>query len=126
MIATVEGTEYVDNIEINGEYCYQVSAVYGNYESALTEESCVVYEGENINELEASFVVTPNPTNDYVRISGNGIKDITIYNNIGVMIDNINVEDNSVNIDIRHYNNGLYIIKINTEKGLVVKKIIKF
>lgn len=126
LIATVEGTEYVDNIEINGEYCYQVSAVYGNYESALTEESCVVYEGENINELEASFVVTPNPTNDYVRISGNGIKDITIYNNIGVMIDNINVEDNSVNIDIRHYNNGLYIIKINTEKGLVVKKIIKF
>ncbi|MBO5848918.1 MAG: T9SS type A sorting domain-containing protein [Bacteroidales bacterium] len=126
LIATVEGTEYVDNIEINGEYCYQVSAVYGNYESALTEESCVVYEGENINELEASFVVTPNPTNDYVRISGNGIKDITIYNNIGVMIDNINVEDNSVNIDIRHYNNGLYIIKINTEKGIVVKKIIKF
>ena len=126
LIATVEGTEYVDNtITSNGEYCYQVSAVYGNYESALTVESCELYNGENINELDASFVVSPNPTNDYVRISGNNIASVTIYNNLGVMVDNLVVEGNSVKVDMRHYDSGLYLIKINTEDDIIVKRILK-
>jgi hypothetical protein len=126
LIATVEGTEYVDNtITSNGEYCYQVSAIYGNYESALTVESCELYNGENINELDASFVVSPNPTNDYVRISGNNIASVTIYNNLGVMVDNLVVEGNSVKVDMRHYDSGLYLIKINTEDDIIVKRILK-
>ncbi len=126
LIATVEGTEYVDNtIATNGEYCYQVSAVYGNYESALTEESCELYNGENINELDATFVVSPNPTNDYVRISGHDITSVAIYNNLGVMVDNIVVESNSVKVDMKNYDSGLYLIKINTEDDIIVKRILK-
>ena len=70
-------------------------------------------------------MVMPNPVNDYVTISGNDINDITIYNNIGVMVDRYDVEGNSIKVDMKHYNSGLYLITINSEEGNVVKKIIK-
>ena len=126
LINTVEETEYVDNtLTTNDMYCYQVSAVYGDYESALSIPSCITYQGENISELETSFVVTPNPVNDYVTISGNNINGITIYNNIGVMLDKFDADGNNIKIDMKHYNSGLYVIMINTEKGAVIKKVIK-
>ena len=126
LIATADEAEFVDNtLTVNDMYCYQVSAVYGSYESALTLPSCITYNGENIHELESSFMVMPNPVNDYVTISGNDINDITIYNNIGVMVDRFDVEGNSIKVDMKHYNSGLYLIMINSEEGNVVKKIIK-
>ena len=126
LIATADEAEFVDNtLTVNDMYCYQVSAVYGSYESALTLPSCITYNGENIHELESSFMVMPNPVNDYVTISGNDINDITIYNNIGVMVDRFDVEGNSIKVDMKHYNSGLYLITINSEEGNVVKKIIK-
>ena len=126
LINTVTETEYVDNtLTTNGMYCYQVSAVYGDYESALSIPSCITYQGENISELETSFVVTPNPVNDYVTISGNNINGVTIYNNIGVMVDNFDVEGDYIKVDMKHYNSGLYVIIINAEEGSVVKKVIK-
>lgn len=126
LIATADEAEFVDNtLTVNDMYCYQVSAVYGSYESALTLPSCITYNGENIHELESSFMVMPNPVNDYVTISGNDINDITIYNNIGVMVDRFDVEGNSIKVDMKHYNSGLYLIMINSEEGNVVKKVIK-
>ena len=126
LIATADEAEFIDNtLTVNDMYCYQVSAVYGSYESALTLPSCITYNGENIHELESSFMVMPNPVNDYVTISGNDINDITIYNNIGVMVDRYDVEGNSIKVDMKHYNSGLYLIMINSEEGNVVKKIIK-
>ena len=126
LIATADEAEFVDNtLTVNDMYCYQVSAVYGSYESALTLPSCITYNGENIHELESSFMVMPNPVNDYVTISGNNINDITIYNNIGVMVERFDVEGNSIKVDMKHYNSGLYLIMINSEEGNVVKKIIK-
>ena len=126
LIATADEAEFIDNtLTVNDMYCYQVSAVYGNYESALSLPSCITYNGENILELESSFMVMPNPVNDYMTISGNDINNITIYNNVGVMVDRLDVEGNSIKVDMKHYNSGLYLIMINTEEGSLVKKIIK-
>ena len=126
LIATADEAEFIDNtLTVNDMYCYQVSAVYGSYESALTLPSCITYNGENIHELESSFMVMPNPVNDYMTISGNDINNITIYNNVGVMVDRLDVEGNSIKVDMKHYNSGLYLIMINSEEGNVVKKIIK-
>ncbi|MBR4156755.1 MAG: T9SS type A sorting domain-containing protein [Bacteroidales bacterium] len=126
LIATTEEAEFIDNsLTVNDMYCYQISAIYGNYESALTLPSCITFQGENINELESSLAVTPNPVNDYVRITGEDFNNVTIYNNIGVMIEKLNVKGNDIKIDMSQYNSGLYVIMINTEKGNIVKKIIK-
>ena len=126
LIATAEEAEFVDNtLTVNDMYCYQVSAVYGNYESTLTLPSCITYNGENIHELESSFMVMPNPVNDYMTISGNDINGVTIYNNIGVMVERYDVDGSSIKVDMKHYNSGLYLIMINSEEGTVVKKIIK-
>jgi len=35
------------------------------------------------------------------------------------------VHSSTVNIDISHLQNGVYFVKITTEKGIVVEKIIK-
>lgn len=116
-------TEYVlGSVENGVEYCFQISADYDNYESASSEEVCVVYT--DIDEIESKIFITPNPAYNFVRISGNNVKEVNIYNSLGVLVDRFEVENNTINIDVEDYNSGIYFVNIQTENGSVTKKIV--
>lgn len=126
LIAQTESTEYADNeIESNVEYCYQVSAVYENYESAASEETCVTYVG--IKELESRISISPNPASDIVRLSTVNCKlsTVRIYNCLGMLVEEIEVNSSNIEINVSDYSNGIYFIEVQTENGNFVKKIIK-
>ena len=116
-------TEYVlGDVENGVEYCFQISADYDNYESASSEEVCVVYT--DIDEIESKIFITPNPADNFVRISGVNVKEVNIYNSLGILIDRFEVENNTINIDVEDYNSGIYFVNIQTENGSVTKKIV--
>lgn len=116
-------TEHVFGIVENGvEYCFQISADYDNYESASSEEVCVTYT--NIDEIRNDIFITPNPANDFVRISGNNIKEINIYNSVGVLVDRFDVEDNTININVENYCTGIYFINIKSYQENIIEKLI--
>jgi len=70
--------------------------------------------------------ISPNPTSDFITISSNEttVKNIQIFNIIGKKIDELsNINQNTFNVS--HLKTGLYLIKINTDKGSITKKILK-
>ncbi len=74
-----------------------------------------------LSEERANFSsIYPNPTNNYVQISCSNTEEINtveIYNINGVLVhklDNMHIDNK---ISLEHFNNGLYLIKINHNNG---------
>ena len=130
LIKNITETNYTDeNLEYNTEYCYTVTAIFDNVESEHSNEVCVKTLGENINELKDSFYLYPNPVNDKLYIetqTQTQTLTIEIYDIYGRLQDykTIRLQDN-VAIDVENLKSGIYFVKINTEKGNIVKRIIK-
>lgn len=76
--------------------------------------------GEN-NEALAS--VYPNPTKGQIQIEAESLKHITIRNMLGQIIYNSNTIGNTFEYDFNKHEAGIYLIRIETAKGLAVKKV---
>ncbi len=108
-----------------------------NYESVVEGSCDVLYYG-NMCDFTASIVITsikdlifnntevyPNPANGIVHIQSDlQIKTISVYNHAGQLIDTKIVNASLSNFNSSNYISGLYLFKIETEKGTVLKRII--
>jgi len=75
-----------------------------------------------------AFSVYPNPTTGMVEISSNTIliQSIEIISPTGLQLYNVNnLNTLSKDIDLTSYPDGLYIVRIKTDEGIVTKKIVK-
>ena len=70
---------------------------------------------------EADFSIFPNPTNDKIKVLGNNIQEIRIYNISGKMLLHTIDKD----IDMSSFAVGMYLVKIITKNGSFVKKVYK-
>ncbi len=122
LIATVTETEYLDTDPtisvLNSTWCYQVTAVYEDCESDYSNEDCETVI--SATDLELSAVnVYPNPSNSVVNIElTNDISQIAIYNYVGqVVYEQIIAKDKTIQIDVRNYDAGAYLVKFTTRSG---------
>ena len=70
----------------------------------------------NINDV----TLYPNPANDFLKISGENLGNISVFNAIGQKVDEFVAED-EVNIVTTNYENGVYFVKVgNTTQRFVV------
>ena len=66
--------------------------------------------------------VYPNPVSEFIYIKSNfPINNIEIYNILGSKV----LETTSLKIDASNFQSGMYLIKINSEKGQETKRVIK-
>ncbi|MCL7763032.1 endonuclease [Polaribacter sp. Z014] len=73
-----------------------------------------------------SFKMFPNPTNgNRIYFSVTEDATITIYNVLGKLIQTSEVTKSKNNIDISEFSKGIYLIKINSGKQFITKKLIK-
>jgi len=127
--------EYIDYYLYNGTYFYQVSASYLHCkESDLTENVCVEINFDAIPEfLEANIHIYPNPTTGELRIElrqaqlPNGelkINNVVFFDVFGrkVLEPTLTV---SHSYDLTVLKPGIYFVKIETDLGVVFKKVIK-
>lgn len=80
-------------------------------------------ENFNINKIS----ISPNPIRDFVKISGNQISTIEIYDVTGkvVILENF-IASNEISLNIENLQNGIYIAKVKSETDSVSTiKIIK-
>ena len=92
----------------------------------------------NVNQVSLNFLPTiindnkinnekitlyPNPTTGIVNIEGNNYIKVFVINSNGNIVEIIN---NKKRIDLSNQPNGLYILKIITNKEIVKKKVIKY
>ncbi len=69
---------------------------------------------KDVNEL--SFNIFPNPAKDLVKIEGNGLKTIEIFNVTGQSVVKQEVSGNEAVISIENLESGVYFVKVNGTK----------
>ena len=108
----------------------EVVAVYDNNKTSVSVAK--VFNGiwENIEENLATnnISVYPNPVNDRLYIETEAeINEVVVYDIYGRVQNLRNSETQKLrnSIDLSELKSGIYFVKINTEKGNIVKRIIK-
>jgi hypothetical protein len=116
-IEVVTGLNSPSGLALDGNDLY-VSEYFASkiLKIALNELSLNEYS------LKKNIKIIPNPTSDYIMISGlNESENYTIYNLLGKELKKGSISDNN-KIDIRSFSNGLYILRFNNGRSI---KLIK-
>lgn len=125
---------YTDNaMTQEGDYYYRLYAYYGDldctsspanrkYETNVFELH-VYYSPTGVDENEASMNVYPNPTKNVVTIEAEGMTEVSVYNTLGQCVLQKEVADDQATIDLQHVSEGLYLLRVKTESGIVSKRI---
>ena len=128
LIKNITETKFIDEgLEYNTEYCYTVTSVLADTESEHSEKVCVKTLGEGIEEIETSLHIYPIPVDDRLYIeTHNQTLTIEIYDVFGrLQVSETPSHQGNLTIDLENLKSGIYFVKINTEKGNIVKRIIK-
>lgn len=87
------------------------------------------YTNSNLSNTEndlANLTISPNPANTIVNIkSDNAIQNIQLYDVQGRLLQTKLTNEINFTIDVSDKINGIYFLKITTEKGSKIEKIIK-
>lgn len=114
---------------VNGDVVTKSAKIYFDYNAPIeTNAAQTTYQNlsNSIHQLDSSISIYPNPTNSFVTINCNSnIKSIELYDVQGRILET-SIENNTTSkLDISDKQNGIYFVKINTENGSKVEKIVK-
>ena len=74
-------------------------------------------------DLVQNISIYPNPTSNAIAVSStSNVLSLEIYNLLGKRV---LIAKNNNKLDVSNLNSGIYLVKIQTEKGNITKKIIK-
>lgn len=100
--------------------------LYGSeYDMGAYENQPGSFIAQNNFELEVS--VFPNPTSGIIKINSKDlkIKNVEIIELTGKIVQQLSPDNSEFTIDISNFENGIYIMKIQTENKIITTKIIK-
>lgn len=116
------------SVNINGNYAGQnVYVAFRNHNTAdiflMKIDDVSVTPGTGVEEHEMITNIYPNPANNVLNINANAnINRVEVYNMMGQMVANYNVNEMSTQINTTAFANGVYTVKIATENGTTTKK----
>ena len=119
--------EYVDADAQNGDE-YTIRVVYSGQKDELhyfmtcpqsVTISNVAVEENAINDI----MVYPNPANAYLNIEAKNMNHICIVNALGQVVYDKEVGSEKEIIDMTQYKGGIYLVRVTTENGVVVKQV---
>lgn len=109
--------------ELGAFYTVAVVALYGDDKTSIK----MLTGMENtwsVEEVAASVCkVYPNPANSQVRIEAeNDIKSVMVYNMLGALVETVNADSKTVNVNLNQYSNGVYFFNIRQSNGVVTNQ----
>ena len=107
---------------------YTVRVVYGGeIDSVHYAMSCpqnVIFNTNSISNNDINnIMIYPNPTDGNLNINVVGMKHISIVNTLGQVVYDNNIDSNNEIIDMSQYNSGVYVVRIETENGVVIRQV---
>ena len=115
-----------ENISMRELYCYQVTGKTATLESNFSNAVMVDFGAtvlENANGIEISLY--PNPTIDKLSVVSEGIDHVVVINLMGQEVLCQSANANETVLDLSVLPQGTYFIKVVTEKGSAIKKVMK-
>jgi hypothetical protein len=108
----------------------EVVAVYENDMTSIGDLNIIINDWVNVmeNKVKGNDIsVYPNPAKDFVKLSaiGGQLSAVKVYNCLGMLVEEMEVNSNEVEINISEYNTGIYFVNVQTENGNLVKKVVK-
>lgn len=109
--------------ELGAFYTVAVVALYGDDKTSIK----MLTGMENtwsVEEVAASVCkVYPNPANSQVRIEAeNDIESVMVYNMLGALVETVNANSKTVNVNLNQYSNGVYFFNIRQSNGVVTNQ----
>ena len=68
--------------------------------------------------------VYPNPASNSVIIEADGMHQVMLYNVVGQKVVGFECQGNSVSLDLTGLENGLYVVRVTTPKGILTKPFV--
>ena len=96
------------------------------YENSFWHDffTTIIEDCSSISELDENFAsVYPNPTSSIVKIEAENIQNISIYNMSGQLMFESIASGNSFEYDFSNNESGVYIVRVETAKGVVTKRV---
>ncbi|MCR4964478.1 MAG: choice-of-anchor J domain-containing protein [Bacteroidales bacterium] len=79
--------------------------------------------GTGVNDFNNNVSVYPNPATDVLNVSANSnIQSVEIMNLMGQTVQSYNANDLFTQINISSLSNGMYMVRVNTENGVINHK----
>lgn len=104
-------------------------SLMGNASCPSTSTSVTVYIQPNLSSTDftaTKFSISPNPVQDFMNIESDfAISKIKIFNQIGQLVLEKEVNATQAQLDLSFMSSGLYNVLLETEKGVETTKIIK-
>ena len=130
VVATVDNTEheYFDVVEA-GTYYYKVTAYNSYCESNFAmnpdlTSDYVMVDVTSVEEVDGVMVaVYPNPAKGFLNVVAEGMNRITVYNALGQMVLDSDVDTEHYLFDMSGFNNGLYTVKVMLHGKEIVKRV---
>lgn len=130
VVATVDNTEheYFDVVEA-GTYYYKVTAYNSYCESNFAmnpdlTSDYVMVDVTSAEEVDGVMVaVYPNPAKGFLNVVAEGMSRITVYNVLGQMVFDSDVDTEHYLFDMSGFNNGLYTVKVMLHGKEIVKRV---
>lgn len=114
-----------DNTELeNGDYTGTLAIGCNDQESEWNEIDVTYTVFVGVDDVKQTLATYPNPTTGIFNIETSSIIDnVEIYNTAGQLVNVINVNNSKCVVDLSN-NTGVYIVKINTIDGQIIRRVI--
>ena len=125
---------YTDNtLTEEGDYYYRLYAYYRDMDCTSSPANRKYYPNEfelhayysptGVEENEAQVKVYPNPAKNHIIIEAEGMTQICVYNALGQCLIQKEVAESQTTIDLQNISEGLYLLRVVTENGIISKRI---
>ncbi|MEG1555902.1 MAG: T9SS type A sorting domain-containing protein, partial [Bacteroidales bacterium] len=119
-MVTVDQTTELGNVS---------SYTFNNMVANHTIDAQFQTTGIENQDLLNSVTLAPNPAEQFVKLTIDHnritVKEAGIYDAYGKLIQLLNITDNETTINLNHFSNGVYFIRLISDEGMITKKLIK-
>lgn len=76
-----------------------------------------------IGEVDSNVAVYPNPTQNMLNVIAPCMNHITVMNTVGQVLYDTDAESDQFVLDMSQYESGMYLVRVSTDSGTIVKRI---
>ena len=117
--------ETTSSITVSPEETTKYSVV-GTTNGCEAESEITVNVTVGVSENDAlNAKIYPNPTQGELNVRCTGMREITVFMPNGQTIEKINVNDDNYTLNMNNYKSGVYYLRITTENGTSIQKVLK-